>query len=120
MAKKPVLKESTQYDSFIGKKSEASKPASVFDFMDLDESERLSLEQQEDKEWKKHWVGMPEYTQEDNPTYKTIYVHFRNKDDYEEFAKLIEQHLTEKTKSIWHPKLDRTENALMRWIEEDQ
>lgn len=118
MAKKPVLKESTQYDSFIGKKAEQSKPASVFDFMDLDEQERQSLEEKDDKEWKKHWVGMPEYEQEDNPTYKTIYVHFRNKDDYEEFAKLIGQHLTEKTKSIWHPKLDRTENALLRWIEE--
>ena len=120
MAKKPALKESTQYDSFIGKKAETPKPASVFDFMELDESERLSLEQKDDKEWKKHWVGMPEYDQEDNPTYKTIYVHFRNKDDYEEFAKMIGQPLTEKTKSIWHPRLDRTENALMRWIEEEQ
>lgn len=120
MAKKPAVKESAQYDSFIGKKSESSKPTSVFDFMELDESERISLEQQEHKEWKKHWIGMPEYAQEDNPTYKTIYVHFRNKDDYEEFAKLIGQPLTEKTKSIWHPRLDRTENALMRWIQEDQ
>lgn len=119
MAKKPELKESTQYDSFIGKKEEVSKQTSVFDFMDLEESERIAIEQKEDKEWKKHWVGMPEYTQENNPTYKTIYVHFRNKEDYEEFAKLIGQPLTDKTKSIWHPRLDRTENALMRWIVEE-
>ena len=45
----------------------------------------------------------------------------RNKwfeEDYEEFAKLINQNLSEKTKSIWHPKLDRDANSLRRWIEE--
>lgn len=119
MAKKPDIKESTQYDSFIGKKEQQSKPASVFDFMELDDDERVSLDQKDDKEWMKHWTGMPEYKQEDNPTYKTLYVHFRNKEDYEEFAKLIGQPLTDKTKSTWHPRLDRTENALMRWIEEE-
>lgn len=119
MAKKPALKESTQYDSFIGKKEESTKANSVFDFMELDEAERLSLEQKDNKEWMKHWVDMPEYKQEDNPTYKTLYVHFRNKEDYEEFAKLIGQPLTDKTKSTWHPRLDRTENSLMRWIEEE-
>lgn len=33
-----------------------------------------------------------------------------------EFAKIIEQTLTDKTKSIWHPKLDITKNSLMRRI----
>ena len=39
-------------------------------------------------------------------------------EDYKEFAKIIGQTLTDKTKSIWHPKLDITKNSLMRWIEE--
>ena len=85
---------------------------------DATEYVEFDCEVEEEAEWKKHWQGMPEYKQEDNPTYKTIYVHFRNKEDYEEFAKLIDQNLSEKTKSIWHPKLDRTENALLRWIVE--
>ena len=61
---------------------------------------------------------MPEFVQNDKKTYKTIYVHFRNKEDYEDFAKLIEQNLSEKTKSIWHPKLERDQNMLKRWIED--
>lgn len=120
MTKKHLTKESTVYDSFIGKKEESLEPTSVFDFMELDESERLSLEQKDDAEWKKHWIGMPEFSQEDNPAYKKLIVSFRNKEDYEEFAKLIGQPLTDKTKSIWHPRLDREANSLLRWVEEEQ
>ena len=61
---------------------------------------------------------MPEYKQENNPPYKRIIVSFRNKEDYDEFSQLISQNLTDKTKSIWHPKLDREANMLTRWIEE--
>ena len=69
--------------------------------------------------WSKHWIGMPEYVQKTKETYKTLYVHFRNAEDYEAFAKVIDQALTEKTKSIWYPALTRDANALMRWIEEE-
>ena len=122
MAKKKVeikpVDESTHYESLIGVKEKASDEPDLTAMMDLTEEEKKALEVEEEAEWKKHWQGMPEYKQEDNPTYKTIYVHFRNKEDYEEFAKLIDQNLSDKTKSIWHPKLDRTENALLRWIVE--
>lgn len=117
MAKK-LKTESTKYESMIGHKEKTNEPASVLDFMDLDEQERLEIEQKDEKEWQKHWIGMPEFEQEDNPPYKKLIVSFRTKEDYQEFAKLIDQSLTEKTKTIWHPKLDRTENALLRWIEE--
>lgn len=72
-----------------------------------------------DKDWKKHWVGMPEFNQEDKKTHKTIYVHFRNEEDYQEFAKLVGQNMTNKTKSIWYPALAKTENTLLRWVEEE-
>ena len=67
---------------------------------------------------------MPEFKQENNPTYKTVYIHFRNEQDFKKFCenynKLIDndQKITEKTKSLWYPHLDRTENSLLRWIEE--
>lgn len=109
-----MIKESTQYDNFLSK--ESNKNPSIFDFVDEDEN---LITEEYDKEWKKHWVGMPEYVQEDKKTYKTIYVHFRNQEDYEEFERLIDQKLTKKTKSIWYPKLDRSQNALLRWIEEE-
>ncbi len=111
---KPTITESTVYDNFLDKKTEIQKPPTVFDAFDLEDPN-----QDDDVEWKKHWKGMPEFEQEDKKTHKTIYVHFRNEEDYQEFAKLIDQKLTEKTKSIWHPALDREANALLRWIEEE-
>ncbi len=117
--KKTQIEESSQYQNLIGEKKENDKPISLLDSMDLDEAEKEKYSDQGEKEWKKLWKGMPEFEQEENPTYKTIYVHFRTESDYKEFAKLVDQNLSNKTKSIWHPALDRTQNSLLRWIEEE-
>jgi len=108
-----VVTETSEYDNFVGKKE--SLPGTLSDVFGDD----LVQENTDDKLWKKHWVGMPEYSQDDNPTYKTLYVHFRSEEDYRAFGKLINQNISVKTKSIWYPKLDRVKNALMRWIEEE-
>ena len=81
--------------------------------------EVMGTKEIDDKLWKKHWVGMPEFIQENNPPYKRIIISFRNEDDYNEFAKLVDQNLSDKTKSIWYPKLDREANSLLRWVEEE-
>lgn len=110
------VEESIDYDNFMDQKVILEEPASLVNVLDLEE---------EDKEWEKHWVEMPEFEQEDQKTYKTVYIHFRTKDDFVEFSQLITKHidsntkLTEKTKSFWYPKLDRTKNSLLRWIEDD-
>jgi hypothetical protein len=69
------------------------------------------------------WDGMPEYVQEDNEAYDEVTVRFRNQEDLEEFAKLIGQMniivKRKRKKSIWHPKLDRSENSLLRWVDEE-
>jgi hypothetical protein len=49
------------------------------------------------------WVDMPDYQQENLMPQKTLLVHFANEDDRQEFAKLVNQKLTEKTKFIWYP-----------------
>lgn len=49
------------------------------------------------------WVGMPEFTQKKVEPYKTITVRFETEQDYLDFQQKIEQKLTIKTKSIWHP-----------------
>jgi hypothetical protein len=49
------------------------------------------------------WVGMPEFYQEKKEPYKVITVRFETEQDYLDFQKKINQKLTEKTKSIWHP-----------------
>ena len=55
---------------------------------------------------KKEWKDMPEFKQEGTDFYKMLTVRFLTKEDYEKFAKLIDQNLTEKTGDIWFPKQD--------------
>ena len=107
-----TVKETAEYDNFLGKKEEVAKPAALFEIEEDDGSEREKL-----------WVGMPEFEQKDNPPFKTIYVHFRNKEDFDQFVSKYknldeEQNITPKTKSMWYPHLDKDENSLKRWFEE--
>jgi hypothetical protein len=65
---------------------------------------------------------MPEFVQEDKKTFKTIYLHFRNEADFKEFVSKYksldsDQVITDKTKSMWYPHLDKDENSLKRWFE---
>ena len=46
------VKETTEYDNFLGKKEEVAKPAALFDIEETEEGEREKL-----------WVGMPEFEQ---------------------------------------------------------
>lgn len=111
--KEPTIEESEQYDNFMDHLGESAKnKASLAEFLGIDDSDDEVL-------WRKHWIGMPEFVQENNESYKKIYVHFRNEEDYQEFAKLVDQKMTEKTKSIWYPAADFGKNSLCRWIEED-
>lgn len=115
MSDQKIIEETTKYESCIGVKDGVGQ--SLTDFID-DYSVSDDIGKKFDEPWKEHWVGMPEYKQEENSPYMKIYVSFRNKEDYQEYAKLVGQTLTEKTKSTWYPPLSREENALLRWIEE--
>jgi hypothetical protein len=64
------------------------------------------------------WRGMPEFVQEKKEAYSKIIVRFDNEKDLQEFAKMIGQKLTNKTKSIWHPKLERGLNSKKRYKNE--
>ena len=55
--------------------------------------------------WQEEWQNMPEYLNIEIKPYRTIRIHFRTKEDYAKFAKLVSQNLTERTKSVWYPKL---------------
>lgn len=51
------------------------------------------------------WDGMPEFVQDKkNAPYSKIIVRFETEEDMRDFSKLIGQKLTNRTKSIWHPK----------------
>ena len=49
------------------------------------------------------WQGMPEFEQENQPSFQTIKVHFASRESRDEFADLIEQSITDKTISLWYP-----------------
>ena len=39
-------------------------------------------------------------------SFKTIFIHFEDKEDIKEFSELIDQRITSKTQSIWYPKIE--------------
>lgn len=56
---------------------------------------------------KEHWQGMPEFEHDDLTAFRSIHVHFANQEDVDDFATLVEQPITDKTRFIWHPKQER-------------
>lgn len=58
--------------------------------------------------WEKEWQGMPEFVQKDLTPFKSIYVHFKRKEDIDRFSKLVNQKITIDTKFIWYPKVKPT------------
>ena len=111
------VEESTEYESLLGVKEKPNADLTSF----MPELDEVVVEEP----WKKHWKEMPEYKQESKSTYKTIQLHFRNKEDFEEFCQkysAVDNTMkpTEKTKSMWYPKLEITKNSLLRWIEDDK
>lgn len=57
------------------------------------------------KDWQKEWVGMPEFKHEDKQGLRHIMIHFETDEDVQEFAKLLDQKITHKTRFIWFPKI---------------
>lgn len=52
------------------------------------------------------WTAMPEF--ENAPqAVRSLIVHFATHEDLQEFCKLIDQEITDKTKFIWHPARER-------------
>ena len=52
------------------------------------------------------WEGMPEFNQDDKMPIRQIIISFDNKEDINKFSKLLNQNITDKTKSLWFPKVE--------------
>ena len=89
---KPDVQESGSYENCMDLLTDEYQPPTLNRFFgeDGDDSEEGGVDTN-NAEWKKHWVGMPEFDQKDKKTYKTLYLHFRNKEDYDAFSKLVDQ-----------------------------
>lgn len=55
------------------------------------------------KEWEKEWKDMPAWERIDNAPFQQIIVSFRTWKDVQIFAELIQQRVTQHTKSLWFP-----------------
>jgi hypothetical protein len=65
-----------------------------------------------EQNWEDEWQDMPEFIQQKiGKPYAQIIFRFDNEQDLQDFAKLIGQKLTKKTKSAWHPQIERGLNA---------
>lgn len=69
-------------------------------------------------DWQKEWVGMPEFVQEKQEPFSKIVVRFETEQDLKDFAELIGQKLTPKTKSIWFPFKSHWSGEKGRWKDE--
>ena len=53
------------------------------------------------------WQGMPEYISGDIQSFKKVTVHFEDQESLENFANLVQQQITDRTRFIWHPGKER-------------
>ena len=65
------------------------------------------------------WRGMPEFNQPDNGAVRQIIVSFSDQAGIEEFAKLVGQNITKKTKSIWFPNREKNNVVDLFYVNED-
>ena len=64
------------------------------------------------------WDGMPEFEQ-DKKSFRKIVMHFRNQEDLDEFASIMGQTITDKTKYLWHPAAEDEHARDYRYVVED-
>lgn len=86
---------------------------SLLDHIDLDENEKETHLSVED-----HWTDMPEFVQEKQRPFCQLIVRFESEEDLKDFANRIEQKLTPKTKSIWHPFKSHYRKVIKEWFDE--
>jgi hypothetical protein len=80
----------------------------IFDFDEQDDSHETE------------WRGMPEFNQPDNLAYKQVIISFEDDAGIEAFAKLINQNITKKTKSVWFPAREKNRVADLFWFNENE
>ena len=61
------------------------------------------------------WEAMPNYSSEDQTAFRDIIVHFKTPEDVKAFAELIDQSITEKTKYVWYPKVERLDLQSLKY-----
>jgi hypothetical protein len=76
-----------------------------FDALNLREKLNSDVEPVDPNE---EWEGMPEFEMKTDK-FRSVIVHFENQESIDEFARLINQTLTDKTRSIWYPEKQKAD-----------
>ena len=63
------------------------------------------------------WENMPEFVNEKNDAYRKIIISFDKEEDVQDFARVLGQNITDKTKSLWWP-AKRKDNDIMMWADD--
>lgn len=61
------------------------------------------------------WQGMPEFDQQDKLAYRSVVCHFRDQAAVDEFALIVGQKITDKTRFLWVPQIERETYADKRY-----
>ncbi|MFP2239942.1 ParB/Srx family N-terminal domain-containing protein [Pseudescherichia vulneris] len=88
----------------------------VIGFSDLEIGNFLGVEPDNPAD---HWEGMPDFNQEDKNGFHRMVVHFETEADVQNFATLVGQKITEKTKFIWYPEHQRDQVADKAYISDE-
>jgi hypothetical protein len=91
-----------------------------FNFKDPMENLNTTNTSQEGTNPEEEWKDMPEFNQPDATSFRHIIVHFNDQESVDEFSELIGQDLTDKTKSIWHPKQERMDTESKRYSSDQE
>lgn len=74
----------------------------------------------EEQWWWDIWNGMPEFLNRDISPWKTVKVHFRSRQDLENFSRLVNTKMTYKTPAIWYPEAPAISEQEWRWTDEGE
>jgi len=74
----------------------------------------------DDESAEAEWFDMPEFIQEEQAPYAYITVKIDSQKNLEKFAELMEQDISQKTKSIWYPKLVKNVIFNQRYVGKDE
>lgn len=86
----------------------------------MENNKEQKLFDDNDESWRAEWMGMPEFIQgKSEKPYAQVIFRFANEKDLQDFAKIINQKLTRKTKSAWHPQIVRGLDANKIYIQQE-
>jgi hypothetical protein len=70
--------------------------------------------------WKNDWKGMPEFEQPDETAFQRIVINFPDQQAVNDFAKLVGQQITGKTRYVWFPQQEEVSTKDMRWASREE